>query len=160
MELQQRVASLEGQLRKHGRFLRATFGLLILTIGFLVTPWVLATEGRLDVRGKRVYVHGGGGSLVTSTIRPQGLEAHGFNEASLPFGRHALLTVAPERADLRLRVDSADQNRDIQLFVAGDRSGLSIRDGQQRERVSLALHEDGPKLLLLDEKGQTLFQAP
>jgi hypothetical protein len=32
--------------------------------------------------------------------------------------------------------------------------------GQQRERVSLTLHEDGPKLLLLDENGQTIFQAP
>jgi hypothetical protein len=160
MELQQQVESLERQLRKQGRFLRATFGLLIMTIGFLVTRWVLATEGRLDIQGKRVYVHRGGGSLITSTVRPHGFEAHRFDDASEPYGSHVLLAVLPEGAQLSLTGNSGNQNRDLRLFLAADRSGLSLRDRQQRERVSLTLSDEGPMLRLLDENGQAIFQAP
>ena len=161
MELQQQVESLERQVRRQGLFLRITFGLLSLTIGFLVTRWVLATEGRLDIQGKRVYVHSRGGPLITSTIRPQGLEAHSFADASKPYGSHVLLTVLPrEGTELSLTENFANQNRDVRLFLAADRSGLSIRDRQHRERVSLTLSDEGPKLRLLDENGQAIFQAP
>jgi hypothetical protein len=160
MELQPRIDSLEKQLRTQGLFLRITFGLLILTIGFLVTRWVLATEGRLDIQGERVYVHRGG-QPWTSTIRPHGLEAHRFEDPSEPYGSHVLLRVLPrEGAELSLTENSANQNRDLRLFIAGDQSGFSIRDSQQRERISLALSADGPKLRLLDENGLTVFQAP
>ena len=160
MELQQEVDSLERQVKKQGRFLRLTSGLLILTIGVLITRWVLATEGRLDVQGKRVYVHGGERPLTTATIRPPGVEAHSFDDPSEPYGRHVLLGVTPEGTQLSLTQNFANQNRDLKRFVAGDRSGLSIRDNQQRERISLTLSDDGPKLRLLDENGQAIFQAP
>jgi hypothetical protein len=160
MELQQQVDSLERQLRKQGLLLRVAFVLLILTIGFHVTRWVLATEGRLDIQGGRVYGHRSG-QPWTSTIHPHGLETHRFDDPSEPYGSHVLLRVLPrEGTELSLMENSASQNREIRLFLAADRSGLSIRDRQQRERVSLTLSDEGPKFRLLDENGQAIFQAP
>ncbi|HAV63289.1 MAG TPA: hypothetical protein DCY13_13105 [Verrucomicrobiales bacterium] len=91
---------------------------------------------------------------------PVGFEAHNLDAASEPYGRHAALAVAGDGASLTLRENSTGLNEDVQLFVAGGKSGLTVRDGLQRERISLALHDDGPRLRLLDENGQTLFQAP
>ena len=160
MELQDKVDNLERQLKKQGRFLGFTTALLFLTIGFLVTRWILGIEGRLDLQGKRVYVHSREGSLVTSsTIGRFGFEAHSFDNPAEPYGKHASLWVLPH-ARLSLMENSSNRSPDLELFVTSNRSGLSIRDDKQKERVRLSVSEDGPKLLLLDENGQVLFRAP
>ena len=71
-----------------------------------------------------------------------------------------MLWVLPDKAQLWLRQDSSNRSPNLELFVTGNRSGLSIRDDKQKERVSLSMGEDGPKLRLLDENGQVIFQAP
>jgi hypothetical protein len=160
MELQDKVDNLERRLKKQGRFLGFTTGLLFLTIGFLITQWILGIAGRLDLQGKRVYVHSREGSLDTvSTIGRLGFDAHSLDSPAEPYGKHARLWVLPH-AGLFLGEDSSNRSPALQLFVMGNRSGLSIRDDKQKERVSLTVSEDGPKLLLLDENGQVLFRAP
>ena len=158
MELSDKVDQLERRLKKQGRILGFTTALLSLTVGLLIARWILGIEGRLDVQGKRVYVHSGGGR--TSTISEFGLESHSFDNAAEPYGRHAMLWVLPDKAQLSLRQDSSNRSPNLELFVTGNRSGLSIRDDKQRERVSLSLSDGGPKLLLFDDKGQVVFQAP
>ena len=161
MELSDKVDRLERRLKKQGRILGFTTALLSLTVGLLITRWILGIEGRLDVQGKRVHVHSwAGGSLMSSTISRFGLEAHSFDNAAEPYGRHAMLWVLPDKAQLWLRQDSSNRSPNLELFVTGNRSGLSIRDDKQKERVSLSMGEDGPKLRLLDENGQVIFQAP
>ena len=160
MELQEKVDSLERRVKKQGRFLAVTNGILIMTIAVLITRWGLGIEGRLDLQGKRVYVHSSQTSLISSTISPGGLRANSFANASEAYGKHAALAVTPDRTELHLSADAPNRSRDLKLFVAGNRSGLSIRDDGQRERISLSLSEDGPKLRLLDENGQLIFQAP
>src|SRR3989304_8036072 len=161
MELSDKVDRLERRLKKQGRILGFTTALLSLTVGLLIARWILGIEGRLDVQGKRVHVHSwAGGSLMSSTISRFGLEAHSFDNAAEPYGRHAMLWVLPDKAQLWLKQDSSNRSPNLELFVTGNRSGLSIRDDQHRERVSLSLSDGGPKLLLFDEKGQGVFEAP
>ena len=130
-----------------------------MTIASLVTRWGLGIAGRLDLQGKS-YVHSSEMSLIVSTINPHGLQAHSLANGSKAYGQHASLQALPDRAELRLSTDAPSRSRDLKLFVDGNRSGLSMRDDQQRERISLSLDEDGPKLRLLDENGQVIFQAP
>lgn len=160
MELQEKVDNLDKRLKKQSRLLRLTTALLLVTIGFLITRYLLGVEGRLDLQGRRVYVHKGGQPLISTSIHPYGLNALNLYDAMEPYGTHATLDVRPYKTQLWMRENSANGVTDLQLFVTRDRSGISIRDHNQKERVSLLVTEDGPKLLLLDENGQVLFEAP
>jgi hypothetical protein len=76
-------------------------------------------------------------------------------------GSFASLVAAPGAQWLELRGENSPPygSADVLLIASGATRGLEIRDAQQRPRISLTLGGEGPKLLLIGEKGELLFKA-
>lgn len=161
------LEKLERRLEKQGRLLKLTVGLLFLMIGVLVTHWVLGLQGLLHLRGKEVAASGDGGASITR-IHPSGLRAHQFDDPrNASYVSRAELEVGGgghRSTRLLLEEHSGDVSwrggLELHVYAPGKRSGLFIRDFEGNERARLTVTEDGPKLELLDENDQVLFQAP
>jgi hypothetical protein len=159
---------LERRLEKQGRSLKLTAALLGLTIGVLVTHWILGDMGLLNLQAKTVTVSDDSATYYRARINSSGLHAlHVADRKEASFNNQAYLEVGSggnRSTHLVLQEHSYDGSwgggLQLYVFAPGRRSGLLIRDFEGKERVRLTVSEAGPKLELLDEDGQVLFQAP
>jgi hypothetical protein len=164
------LEKLERRLKQQSRLLKFTVGLLFLTIGVLVMHWLLGLQGRLTLRATEVAVLGDTGA-GGPRMHPSGLQVLYFDDprrASRVSRADLQVGDGGNRATrLLLEESSGDADDgswrgglDLHVYAPRKQSGLVMRDFEGQERVRLMVDEDGPKLELLDEEGQVLFQAP